>query len=176
MLIVDWKRGWGTWFREASSATVRDVRRLLAWVAWRFWLQSDKGGRGQKNREEIGGGAIFIFLAASPLVRPARQNCHATQARRLPSHRQKSVRKQNHLHFLFAWYGERKVRCRADLCLALWERVLNRPFYGIRDFLHYLKLVMRDLKEKSRRDSVLKVCAGGGTPKTTLGITGLHEI
>ena len=95
--------------------------------------------------------------------------------RRLPSHRQKSVRKQNHLHFLFAWYGERKVRCRADSCLAIWERVLNRPFYGIRDF-PYLKLGIRDLKAKSRRDSVLKACAGGGTPKTTLGITGLHEI
>ena len=27
-----------------------------------------------------------------------------------------------------------------------------------------------------RRDSGLKVCAGGGTPKITLGITGLHEI
>ena len=154
---------------------MRDVRRLLAWVARRFWLQSDKGGRGQKNREEIGGGAIFIFLAASPLVRPARQNCHATQARRLPSHRQKSIRKQNHLHFLFAWYGERKVRCRADSCLAIWERVLNRPFYGIRDF-PYLKLGIRDMKAKSRRDSVLKACTGGGTPKTTLGITGLHEI
>ena len=49
------------WFREASSATVRDVRRLLACVAWRFWLLSDKGGRGQKNCQEIGAGAIFIF-------------------------------------------------------------------------------------------------------------------
>ena len=42
---------------------------MLACVAWRFWLLSNKGGRGQKNREEIGAGAIvFIFLAASPLV------------------------------------------------------------------------------------------------------------
>ena len=39
---------------------------------------SNKGGRGQRNREEIG--AVFILLAASPLVRPARQNHHATQA------------------------------------------------------------------------------------------------
>ena len=30
---------------------------LLACVAWRFWLLSNKGGRGQKNREEIGAGA-----------------------------------------------------------------------------------------------------------------------
>ena len=29
---------------------------------------------------------------------------------------------------------------------------------------------------KSRRVSGLKVCAGGGTPKITLGITELHEI
>ena len=31
--------------------------RDLACVAWRFWLLSNKGGRGQKNREEIGAGA-----------------------------------------------------------------------------------------------------------------------
>ena len=44
-------------------------------------MLSNKGERGQKNREEIGAGATdFIFLAASPLVRPARQNRHATQA------------------------------------------------------------------------------------------------
>ena len=54
--------------------------------------------------------------------------------------------------------------------------MINRPFYGIRYFPHYLMLMIRDLKEKSRRDSVLKVCAGGGTPKTTLGITRVHEI
>ena len=28
------------------------VYTLLACVAWRFWLLSNKGGRGQKNREE----------------------------------------------------------------------------------------------------------------------------
>ena len=63
---------------------------------------SNKGGRGHKNREEIGAGAIFNFLAASPLVlarfarefrgprpaasplvRPARQNRDATQAIKL---------------------------------------------------------------------------------------------
>ena len=40
---------------------------VVACVAWRFWLGalSNKGGRGQRNREEIG--------------RPARQNRHATQ-------------------------------------------------------------------------------------------------
>ena len=38
-----------------------------------FWLGelSNKGGRGQRNREEIG----------TPLLRPARQNRHATQAK-----------------------------------------------------------------------------------------------
>ena len=32
---------------------------FLACVAWRFWLGAliNKGGRGQKNREEIGAGA-----------------------------------------------------------------------------------------------------------------------
>ena len=48
-------------------------------------------------------------------------------------------------------------------------------FFGIRDFPH-LKLGIRDLKAKSERDLGLKVCAGGGMPKITLGITGLHEV
>ena len=52
--------------------------------------------------------------------------------------------------------------------------VLNR-FFGIRDFPD-LKLGIRDFKAKSERDLGLKVCAGGGMPKITLGITGLHEV
>ena len=41
----------------------------IACVAWRFWLGalSNKGGRGQRNREEIGF-YFFIFLAALQLV------------------------------------------------------------------------------------------------------------
>ena len=48
----------------------------FACVALRFWLGalSNKGGRGQRNHE------VFVFLAALPLVRAARQNRHATQA------------------------------------------------------------------------------------------------
>ena len=71
----------------------------LACVIWRFWLGglSNKGGRGQRNREEIGAEATwFLFFsllgrsfsrasranfAATPLLRPARQNRHVTQAR-----------------------------------------------------------------------------------------------
>ena len=51
----------------------------IACVAWRFWLGalSNKGGRGQRNREEIGF-YFFIFLAA--FVHPALQSRHATQA------------------------------------------------------------------------------------------------
>ena len=41
--------------------------------------------------------------------------------------------------------------------------------------LRYLRLGIRDFKRKSGRDSGLKVCAGGGMPKVTLGITGLPE-
>ena len=35
----------------------------LACVAWRFWLGvlSNKGGQGQRNREEIGAGATLFF-------------------------------------------------------------------------------------------------------------------
>ena len=53
------------------------------------------------------------------------------------------------------------------------KRVLDR-FFGIRDFPH-LKLGIRDFKAKSERDLLLKVFEGGGMPKITLGITGLHE-
>ena len=54
------------------------------------------------------------------------------------------------------------------------KRVPNR-FFGIQDF-PYLRLGIRDFKVKLGRDSGLMVCAGGGMPKKTLGITGLHEI
>ena len=52
-------------------------------------------------------------------------------------------------------------------------RVSNK-FFGMRDF-PYLRLGIRDFKGKSGRDLGLKVCAGGGMPKVTLGITGLPE-
>ena len=41
----------------------------------------------------------------------------------------------------------------------------------IRDFPS-LKVGTRDFKAKSGRDSYLKVCAGDGVPKITLGIMG----
>ena len=53
-------------------------------------------------------------------------------------------------------------------------RVSNK-FFGMRDF-PYLRLGIRDFKARSGRDRGLKVCAGGGMPKVTLGITGLPEI
>ena len=37
-------------------------------------------------------------------------------------------------------------------------------------------LGIRDFKAKSGRDLGLKVCAKGGIPKMTIGITGLREI
>ena len=52
-------------------------------------------------------------------------------------------------------------------------RVPN-SFSGTRVF-RYLKLGSRDLKAKSGRVSVLKVCARGGMPNITLGITGLKN-
>ena len=43
------------------------ISPFVACVAWRFWLLSNKGGRGQKNREEIGAGAtgFYFFSRAS---------------------------------------------------------------------------------------------------------------
>ena len=66
---------------------------VIACVAWWFWLGtlSNKGGRGKRNHEEIGAGATswlcrsflrtsHMNFVASPLMRPAQQNRHATQA------------------------------------------------------------------------------------------------
>ena len=67
------------------------INITVAYLAWWFWLgaQSNKGGLGQRNLEEIGvastlfharsAGRFRVFLAL-PLVRLARQNRHATQA------------------------------------------------------------------------------------------------
>ena len=58
-----------------------------------------------------------------------------------------------------------------------WKEPLVRVpsrFFGVRDFPS-LKLGIQDFKENSGARSRLKVCAGGGIPKITLGITGLHE-
>ena len=64
--------------QNSFSVYVHHGSRTIACVAWRFWLGalSNKGGRGEGNREEIAN------FAAWPLVRPARQNRHATQATR----------------------------------------------------------------------------------------------
>ena len=60
---------------------LRQIPHFSSLGSMAFWLLSNKGGRRLKNREEIGAGATWlIFLAASPLVRPALQNRHATQA------------------------------------------------------------------------------------------------
>ena len=65
----------------------------------------------------------------------------------------------------------------SNVCEAAARPLLTVPnrFSGIRDF-PYLKLGIRDLKAKSGRDSALKVRAGGGMPKITLGVIGLRGI
>ena len=51
------------------------------------------------------------------------------------------------------------------------SKLLEGPQCGLRDRdFSYLNLGIRYLKAKSRRDSVLKVCAGGGTPKKPSGL------
>jgi len=48
------------------------------------------------------------------------------------------------------------------------SKLLEGPQYALRDRdFSYCKLGIRDLKAKSRRDSVLKVWAGGGMSKKT---------
>ena len=51
------------------------------------------------------------------------------------------------------------------------SKLLEGPQEVLRDLdFSYLNLGIRDLKAKSRRDSVLKVCAGGGTPEKPPGL------
>ena len=52
-----------------KTETKQVVNRMSKWV---------EGGGSWKGHES--GQAVFIFLAATPLLRPARQNRHATQA------------------------------------------------------------------------------------------------
>ena len=54
------------------------MERRVACVAWRFWLGelSNKGGRGQRNREELGAGATW-FLFFSRLRRSFSRASHA---------------------------------------------------------------------------------------------------
>ena len=61
-----------------------------------------------------------------------------------------------------------------DSTADLAPNAINSKFFGMRDF-PYLRLGIREFKGKSGRDLRLKVCAGGGMPKVTLGITGLPE-
>ena len=54
----------------------------LGCVAWRFWLLSNKSGRGQRNREEIGAGATekeFYFSRGFAARAPGstKPPCHA---------------------------------------------------------------------------------------------------
>ena len=71
-------RSWGL----AGSGTI--AISILACVAWWFWLGalSNKGGRGQRNREEIGAGATWNFFSRLRRLcaRPVDKNRHATQA------------------------------------------------------------------------------------------------
>jgi len=47
-----------------TADRVGRAAQYIACVAWRFWLGalSNKGGRGHRNREEIGAGAIKIYF------------------------------------------------------------------------------------------------------------------
>ena len=52
---------------SAKRCEQKETTRVLACVAWRFWLGalSNKGGRGQRNREEIGASPLILARFAS---------------------------------------------------------------------------------------------------------------
>ena len=51
------------WYRSDARQDEFRASQALACVAWRFWLLSNKGGRGQKNREETGAGATEKYFS-----------------------------------------------------------------------------------------------------------------
>ena len=81
-----WKRGEGEGKEgNACRQTPRFWKPAFACVAWRFWLLSNKGGRGQKNREEIGAGATgFSFSRGFAARAPAstKPPCYAGYSER----------------------------------------------------------------------------------------------
>ena len=66
-----------------------EVGRNVACVAWRFWLGalSNKGGRGQRNREEIGAEATWSNLFFSRLRRSCARLNKTAMLRRLDAMR-----------------------------------------------------------------------------------------
>ena len=72
------------WIRNPHLSWIRIVESMLACVAWRFWLGalSNKVGRGQRNREEIGAEATW-FLFFSRLRRSSARLNKTAMLRRL---------------------------------------------------------------------------------------------
>ena len=70
--------------RIKATRRERKTSGYLACVAWRFWLgaRSNKGGRGQRNREEIGAEATW-FLFFSRLRRSCARLNKTAMLRRL---------------------------------------------------------------------------------------------
>ena len=70
--------------RIKATRRERKTSGYLACVAWRFWLgaRSNKGGRGQRNREEIGAEATW-FLFFSRLRRSCARFNKTAMLRRL---------------------------------------------------------------------------------------------
>ena len=59
------------------------IKREIACVAWPFWLGAPsncKAGEGRETAKRLGRQQLENYF--SPLVHPARQNRHATQAKR----------------------------------------------------------------------------------------------
>ena len=71
MLFIFNKRGHSLWLCTFFLPSIPLNAALLACVAWPFWLLSNKGGRGQKNREEIGAGKPPCY-AGYRFIRPGR--------------------------------------------------------------------------------------------------------
>ena len=69
----------------ASTQEVRVASAIVACVAWRFWLGalSNKGGGGQRNREEIGAGATFSRGFAARVPGSTKPPCYAGYCYRL---------------------------------------------------------------------------------------------
>ena len=79
--IITEDKGPKSWLKLSSEPYFRWEIVMVACVAWRFLsAQSNKGGRGQWNREEIGEGATCACFCGFAALSCSRQNRHAMQA------------------------------------------------------------------------------------------------
>ena len=85
----------------------------VACVAWRFWLLSNKGGRGQKNRKEIGAGATGFSFSRGFAARSRALRTRISRLRRSCARLDKTamLRRLQRTQRLIGWASRTMLTC-----------------------------------------------------------------